>query len=180
MNPRLSSNRRRTKKIAGGIALALSLMVVARAETPTTTPTPSPRQSDPAYIRSLIDLARPEVRERKTAAIRHSMELTEAESAAFWAVHAEYEKEQAKLFDERIALIEEYAKKYESLTDAQARELGQKMFALEARRTALKQKYWPRFEKTVPARKVARFFQIDSQVNTAIDLNIAARLPLIK
>lgn len=167
-------------KLAGGLALALAIAPTAFAESSTATNESSSWQSDPSYMSSLIELARPEVRERKTETIRQSMKLTEAEAEAFWPLHAEYEKEQARLFEERLALIEQFGKNYEAMTDQQAKELAEKSFDLDARRAALKKKYWPRFEKIVSPKKAARFFQLDNQINMAIDLSIVARLPLIQ
>jgi hypothetical protein len=66
------------------------------------------------------------------------------------------------------------------MTDAEAAELATKAFALESKRTDLKRKYFKKFRNVVPARKAARFFQIEHQLNMALDLQLAASLPLIK
>lgn len=160
---------------AAAAAVLLGLAIPAQTQTSDT-----PALADPAYLKALIELARPEVRERKAETIRQSMDLTESEASGFWPLHADYEKEQTKLFDERLALIEQFGKSHETMTDNQAEELARKSFDLEARRAALKKKYWPRFEKVVSPKKAARFFQLDNQINMAIDLSIVARLPLIK
>lgn len=167
-------------KVAGCMTLTLAVTLSVLANSASVTNDPTSWQSDPSYMSSLIELARPEVRERKTEAVRRSMDLTEAEASAFWPLHAEYENEQAKLFEERLALIEEFGKNHDAMTDKQAKELALKSFDLEARRAALKKKYWPQFEKIVPPKKAARFFQLDNQINMAIDLSIVARLPLIQ
>jgi hypothetical protein len=66
------------------------------------------------------------------------------------------------------------------LSDEQARKLADDVFSLEEKRTDLKRKYYKKFSKIVGAKKAARFFQIENQLNAAIDLRIAAALPLIK
>src|SRR5690242_13660080 len=101
MNMQQPLRKASARTITGWMALALSVTVLARAESPT----PPAPQADPNYMRSLIEMARPEVRERRATMILQSMELNESESAAFRAVQAEYDKEQGKLFDERVALI---------------------------------------------------------------------------
>jgi hypothetical protein len=42
-----------------------------------------------------------------------------------------------------------------------------------------RQKYIPLFEKVIPGRKVALFFQIDRRLYTVLDLQVASEIPLI-
>jgi hypothetical protein len=58
--------------------------------------------------------------------------------------------------------------------------LAKRTFDLEKKKVDLKSKYFKKFSKIMPAKKAARFFQIENQLNTAIDLRVAASLPLIK
>ena len=62
----------------------------------------------------------------------------------------------------------------------EARKLANQALSLEEDRTGLKRKYFEEFAKIVTPKKALRFFQIEKQINTAIDLRIAAALPLIK
>ncbi len=73
-----------------------------------------------------------------------------------------------------------YLAMYDKLTDEQARQLATEAFSLEEKRTALKRKYFPQFAQVITARKAVRFFQIENQLNAAVDLQLAAALPLIK
>ena len=66
------------------------------------------------------------------------------------------------------------------MTDDKARELAKKSFDLEEKKTGLKRKYFKKFAKAIAAKKAARFFQIENQINTALDLQVAASVPLIK
>ena len=58
--------------------------------------------------------------------------------------------------------------------------VGTKAFDIEDQRTALKRKYFDKFQEAIPAAKAARFFQIENQLNMVLDLRLAAALPLIK
>jgi hypothetical protein len=75
-----------------------------------------------------------------------------------------------------------YAKSYnaDSLTDQEATELARESFNIEAKKTGLKRAYFKKMVKIMPAKKVARFFQIDNQLNLLVDLQVAASVPLIK
>jgi hypothetical protein len=98
----------------------------------------------------------------------------------FWPLQREYDEEFTKLLDERLEGIMQFANNYENMTNEQATALAKKSFDLEEKRTDLKRKYFKKFCKVVPPVKAARFFQIDNQLNMAIDLRVAASLPLIK
>ena len=52
--------------------------------------------------------------------------------------------------------------------------------ALEEKQTKLKRTYFKKSEKVVPGKKAAQFFQIETQINAALDVRLAAALPLIK
>ena len=58
--------------------------------------------------------------------------------------------------------------------------LADEALSLEENRTKLKREYFKKFSEVITPRKAVRFFQIENQLNAAIDLRIAATLPLIK
>jgi hypothetical protein len=114
------------------------------------------------------------------AIITEVMQFTNEEANAFWPIYREYDLELAKIGDARIALIEDYAQHYETMTDEKARELVEGALKLEGKRTKLKKKYFKKFDKVLPSKTVGKFFQLENQINLLIDLQIASELPLIK
>jgi len=108
------------------------------------------------------------------------MEFTEAEDKVFWPLYREYEGEMATLGDERVAIIAEYTRSYSTLTDAVAQSLGTRALDLEARRQAVKAKYYERFNKVLSPRTSLRFLQVEHQLQLLIDLQISAALPIVK
>ena len=131
-------------------------------------------------LTAYAELLRSDVRAQKVAIITEVMHFTEAEDAAFWPIYREYDLEMAKLGDERVALIAEYASNYSNLTDAIAEKLASKALDLEARRQALKSKYFDRFKTALPPRTALRFLQVEHQLLLLIDLQISAALPIVK
>ncbi len=89
----------------------------ARADRQASRRTPTSRE---ANLRAYVELLRSDIRAQKVAIITEVMQFTEAEDAKFWPVYREYETELAKINDDRIALIKQYADSYTSLTDATA------------------------------------------------------------
>lgn len=127
-----------------------------------------------------IELLRSDVKTQKVAIITEAMQFTNEEGNAFWPIYREYEVDFAKIGDARIVLIKDYAQNYETMTDEKAKELVQRGLKLEERRTKLKKKYFRKFDKVLSSKTVAKFFQLENQINLLIDLQIASELPLIK
>ncbi len=146
-------------------------------EQPVPGPEPTP---DAGNLRAFVELARSDLRLQKSFIIAQNLPLTDAEAMEFWPLQREYDQELNKLLDERLAGIIQFANDYGTMTDEQATSLVKIAFDVEEKRTALKRKYFKKFSKVVPAVKAARFFQIENQLNMAIDLRVAAALPLIK
>jgi hypothetical protein len=131
-------------------------------------------------LTAYAELLRSDVRAQKVAIITQVMDFTEAEDAAFWPIYREYDVEMSKLGDERVALIAEYAKTYENLTDAVAEKLAIRALDLEARRQAVKAKCFERVKTALSPRKALRFLQVEHQLLLLIDLQISASLPVVK
>lgn len=135
---------------------------------------------DPGNLRTFVELARSDIRTEKNVILAENLKLTDDEALEFWPVHRQYDIDLNQLLDERLDLIVRYSQQYGTMTDTQAKDLAARTFDLEEKRTQLKRKYFKKFSKTIPAVKAARFFQIENQLNMALDLQIAGSMPLIK
>ncbi len=144
------------------------------------TPRPAERPVDAGNLRAFIELARSDIRTEKTLIITQNIQFTDDEAVEFWALHSDYNNELNKLLDQRLELLNQFAGTYKDMTDRQAADLAGKVFDWEEKRTKLKRTWFKKFSKVVPAKKAAQFFQIENQLNAALDLRLAAALPLIK
>jgi hypothetical protein len=131
-------------------------------------------------LRTFVELVRKDVQTEKATIIAENMHLSEDEAFVFWPLHREYSLELEKLFDARLAILRRHIGQLEQLTDEQARELAKAVFDLEERRLALKRAWFERFAEAITPRRAAQFFQLENQLNAAIDLRLAASLPLIR
>ena len=167
-------------------AATLVLLAMSGLGTSGQTPqAPQPSTLDERDARSLnltayAELLRSDVRAEKVAILTEVMAFTEAEDKVFWPIHREYEAEMAALGDERVALIAEYAKSYSTMTDAVAQTLATRALDLEAKRHAVKAKYFERFAQALTPRTSLRFLQVEHQLQLIIDLQISAALPIVK
>ena len=127
-----------------------------------------------------ITLLRSDLITDKASVIVKNMELSEKEMNAFWPVYNAYQKELSKVGDEKVAVIKDYAEHIEQVDNAKARELTMKALAVEEKRLDVIKKYIGEFSQVLSAKQVARFFQLELQMQRMIDLQVAAELPLLK
>jgi hypothetical protein len=157
-----------------GIVALLAGAPRAQAQAKTATP-PDTRETN---LRAYVELLRSDLRAQKVAVITEVMGFTEKEDAAFWPVYREYEAELAKINEQRMTLIKEYAQVAETLTDATADSIALRALALESKRQALLDRFYGRFKAVVPAKTAARFLQVEHQILLLLDLQIASALPI--
>lgn len=157
--------------------LVFSTAIAAQQGTPAS---PSIAETRDMNLRAYVELLRSDVRGQKIAILTDVMNFTEAEDAAFWPIYREYELELTTLNDERVTLIKKYADSYGSITDGIADDLIRKALDLEARRHTLKAKAYERVKSALSAKTAARFLQVEHQLLSIIDLQIASSLPVLK
>jgi hypothetical protein len=109
-----------------------------------------------------------------------AMDLDEKEARAFWPLYREYRLAMGKVGDRLVNVITTYAENYPDISDEMASKLLNEYLAIEKARTSVKSKYVPRFRKILPARKVARFFQVDNKLDAAINAELAEQVPLVR
>lgn len=172
----------KTKFIVTGLAVAL-LAGRAFAQFSVTPPEPTSLVFDHTLDgagRTSMALVRSNLQNEKAFIVADNLPLTDTEADGFWPLHREYEMDLSRLNDQKLALIERYAKKYETITDKDAADLAKGHFDLEVKTVDLKRQYFAKFSKIMPVTKVLRFFQIENRLNLAVDLQVHASLPLTK
>ncbi len=109
-----------------------------------------------------------------------NMSFTSDESANFWPAWNEYRADVAANGDRKLALIKDFAANYENMTDQKAEELVTDHFSIEMQNLVIKQSFAQNINKFMPAQKVMRVIQIENKLDAAIDLQLAAEIPLTK
>lgn len=112
--------------------------------------------------------------------IAENLHLTDAEAQRFWPLYEQFEKDLLVLTQKRQAIIAKFGENHESMTDAMAREILLGRLAIEDGVARLMRDYLARFERVLPAKKLARYYQIESKIRTAVDAGIEEALPLIQ
>jgi len=127
-----------------------------------------------------IALLRSNVQSQKVDIIRQNITLSEQEAKTFWPLQRTYENELSALGDARVEVIKDYAKNWDNLSDATAKDLGNRLLDYQKKRVDLRKKYFDRMSKEVTPTVAAKFFQVEIQLENLIDLEIAASIPLVK
>jgi hypothetical protein len=180
------------RRTPAALVLVMACAVGAQAQTskpqsagkaPATKSQAPPAKDTEEQVKALnlsayAELLRSDVRAQKVAIITEVMGFTDKEDEAFWPIYREYDLEMAKLGDERVALIADYAKNYANVTNEVADRLASKALELESRRQELKGQVYQKVKKALSPLTAARFLQVEHQLLLLIDLQIAASLPI--
>ena len=129
---------------------------------------------------SEIQLLRSDVQSAKNQIISDTMKFTEKESQGFWPVYADFAREQQRIGDERLGVIRDFANKYDTLTDNDAKDLVQRFMNVEDKTLNLREDYWKRFEAALGAKRAAKFYQVDNRLTLMINIQLASAIPLVK
>ncbi len=134
-------------------------------------------QDKPADTNQLV---REKIQADKKLLIAENMQLTEAEAKAFWPVYESYQKDMGKIVERTKKLIEDYAKNYQTMTDATAKKLVNEMLVIENERFKLRRAYLPKFRKVLSEKKVARYYQLENKIHAVVMYELAKIIPLMK
>ena len=127
-----------------------------------------------------IRLTRLQISNERQALVTKGMDLTPSEMQHFWPLYRQYRSEASKVGDRIVTLITTYADNYQNMTDKVADKLLTEYVSIEQERARLKAHYLPKFKKVLPPKKVARFYQIENKLDTAILAEVAQAVPLTR
>jgi hypothetical protein len=131
-----------------------------------------------AQTKSYEELARTQMRMDKKDAIASVMVLNDSMAKIFWPLYNQYEMAYSKLMDDRIAIIEDFAHNFKSMSDAKATELMNRSFANKDGITDLMKAWSKKFTKAVGAQKTLTFMQAENKILVLVDYSLASDIPL--
>ena len=127
---------------------------------------------------NFVELLRKDVRSQKKQIVAENMELSDLEAEKFWPVYDRYAGELSKIYDTKIALLNDYAENYDGMTGEQAENYIRNRAEVEQSIMQLRLKYIPEFRKVLSGRQTALFYQLDCRLGLAIDVELV-QVPLI-
>ena len=121
-----------------------------------------------------------QIQTNQRAVYADNLGLTDAESTRFWPVYGEYETKKQKLEERYVAMVNDYAAKYDTLTDADAVKLLGERIDIEKKQLALKDEYTKKIAGVLPGKKALRYAQIESRVQNLMRRNVYSIIPLAR
>ncbi|MGC2281182.1 MAG: hypothetical protein WA603_14295, partial [Candidatus Acidiferrales bacterium] len=90
-----------------------------------------PSESRELNTQAYTQLLRTDLRSKKEQIIKETMQMNEQQAAKFWPIYHEYDAEQTKLGDEKLAIITDYADNFLTMTNEKAAQLAQNVMQLD-------------------------------------------------
>jgi hypothetical protein len=155
-----------------GVGLCL-LTLVASAQVPVRA-----AEGD-SGLAATVEAARSYTEAQRREIVKRNLDLGRDESAAFWKVYRDYREAMAKIADQRVKIIAEYAQQYRSMTSDVARSLLEGYLSTEEQVLKVKRQYLSKFRKGLPETKVARYYQIENKMDAQVAAELAMQIPLV-
>jgi hypothetical protein len=129
-----------------------------------------------------MQILREKIKADKKLLVASNMELTESEAKSFWPIYEDYQKDLQKINESLAKLLESYAADYKNkaMTDEKAKKLTDEYLSIEQAEANLKSSYAAKLSKVLPARKIARYLQLENKIRAVIKYDLAATVPLVQ
>ena len=131
---------------------------------------------------SNMEILREKIKADKKLLVAVNMGLTESEAKGFWPVYDEFQKDLEKINKRILGLLTSYEADYrkKTLTDNGAKRLIDEFVSIEQAEANLKGSYVPKLNMVLPAKKVARYLQIENKIRAIVKYDLAGGVPLVK
>jgi hypothetical protein len=157
------------------LACVLSGASWAAAQSSSPAPKAPAADASKAEMTALVDA----VRANRKALVAVNLALSDEEAAKFWPLYDRYQSELAPVGDRIQALVLDYSASFKDLSDDKAKHLMDGYLAAEADRLQIRRTYLGEFEKILPGRTVARFYQLENKFDAILRYELAATIPVV-
>lgn len=116
----------------------------------------------------------------KKAYVAQFISMEKETAMLFWDIYNKYEVDRKELGKKRLALLQAYADKYETLSTDDTDQLIKDVMSQRKALDKTIEKYYKQIRKSVGTREAAQFYQIENYILSAIRLNILETIPFFK
>jgi hypothetical protein len=127
-----------------------------------------------------VELTREAIQARRQAIVELAVDLTPKESAQFWPLYQEWRAKATVLGDRRLDLLRRIEDTSQTASEAEIKAGIDEWLKLEQDTLSLRKTFVRRFQKVVPQHTVARFFQLESKLDSVVNYDLAGRVPLVE
>ena len=139
-----------------------------------------PAAPPPPAATQTADSVRQAVRADKRGLVEKNMQLTGDEAKRFWPLYDEYQTKLDRIVDRQNRAVLDYVNAESTMTDANARRLAREVLESDADEVKLRDRYFRKMQNVLPAKKAARYMQIENKLRTLQRYDIAERIPLVR
>jgi hypothetical protein len=135
----------------------------------------------PAQTANSVDEAEvliSQIQTDKRAVVLRTLELTDAQVAAFIPIYDQYQAEMKLLLERGAAILDKFAANFGSMTDEAASTILKDAFKVRDDRNAVMRKYAKKMDKVLPSTKVLQWVQVENKLNTLLDMQAAVSVPI--
>ena len=127
-----------------------------------------------------LQALRTAVRADKKAFVASTMQLTDTEAKKFWPAYDAYQGSLNMANRERILAIEGLIGWDKPLSDLYAKNLAMDVVAADEMEIKARRTLYNRVMKALPAKKAARYLQLEAKIRAVQAYDIALAIPLVK
>jgi hypothetical protein len=129
-----------------------------------------------------MEIVHEKLKADKKLIVAKYMELTESEAKRFWPVYEDYQNDLQKINERLLNMLQSYAADYrnQSLTDEKAKKLLDEWIAIDNDDAKRRASYVPKVLKALPAKKAARYLQIENEYRILMKYDLAVTVPLVQ
>jgi hypothetical protein len=116
----------------------------------------------------------------KKAVVAEFVKPSEAQKDAFWKLYDEYETQRKIYGKQRIALLDQYAEQYQTMTSEQADSWSKKVMDLQTKTDKLIVSYYGKIKKISDGIVATQFYQIENYILAGIRAQILDEIPFLE
>jgi len=139
--------------------------------------------TEAAYAQNTVDDTQvliSQIQADKRAVVLSTLQLTDAQVAEFTPIYDEYQGKMKQLMTRGSEIVNKFAANYGSMTDDAAKDIMKEFFKVRNDRNDLIETYAKKMQRKLPATKVLQWVQVENKLNTLLDVQAAAIIPIAR
>src|SRR6202008_5027533 len=101
----------------------------------------------------------------KKELIAANLTLTNSESTRLWQIYEQYSVEMSRINSRKTAILKEYSREYDTLSDDQADDLIRRWLETDIEQAKLRQQFAAIFRRFLPGKKAATFLHLERRIS---------------
>ena len=127
-----------------------------------------------------LDALRAAVKTDKRALVAQTLQLTPDEAKRFWPIYDAYQRDLDMINRERNVTIIDVVETDKPISNLYAKSLEKSLIAADEAEVKARRACYNKVMKALPAKKAARYLQLEAKIRATQAYDIAGAIPLVK